>query len=97
MGLIRLRPLFSSDFRINGVPAKQMRHLPSAQEDRDEEKEGGVGGAADVTHQTDVPLYYPASPSPPSAPLLHDYPVSLKLEGGHDDGPIRIINVYGQI
>lgn len=42
-GLICLRPLFSSDFRINGVPAKQMRHLPSAQEDRDEEKEG-MGG-----------------------------------------------------
>lgn len=57
-----------------------MRHLPSAQEDRDEEKEGG-GAAADVTHQTDVPLYNPASLHPTPHPL-HDYPVSLKLEGG---------------
>lgn len=62
MGLISLRPVFSSDFGINGAPAKQMRHLPSAQEDWDEEgglEEGGV----DVTGQTDVPLYYPASSS----------------------------------
>lgn len=68
MGLISLRPVFSSDFGINGAPAKQMRHLPSAQEDWDEEggwreREGGVGGGVDVTGQTDVPLYYPASSS----------------------------------
>lgn len=60
MGLISLCPVFSSDFGINGAPAKQMRHLPSAQEDWDE---GGGGGGVDVTGQTDVPLYYPASSS----------------------------------
>lgn len=65
MGLICLRPVFSSDFRINGAPAKQMRHLPSAQEDWDEGGVGGGwgGGGVDVTGQTDVPLYYPASSS----------------------------------
>ena len=59
MGLISLRPVFSSDFGINGAPAKQMRHLPSAQEDWDEGGGGGVG----ATGQTDVSLYYPGAPS----------------------------------
>lgn len=61
MGLISLRPVFFSDFGINGARAKQMRHLPSAQEDWDE-RGGGLGGV-DVTRLTDVPLYYPASSS----------------------------------
>lgn len=54
-----------------------MRHLPSAQEDWDRvvvlgRRGGGAGGwglgwmvrvgGVDVTGQTDVPLYYPASP-----------------------------------
>lgn len=63
MGLICLCPVFSSDFGINGAPAKQMRHLPTAQKDWDE---GGLKeeeGCVDVTGQTDVPLYYPASSS----------------------------------
>lgn len=76
MGLISLRPVFSSDFGINGAPAKQMRHLPSAQEDWDER-----GGGADVTRQTDVPLYYPASSS--------SLPRVLETRREIDDFPIR--------
>lgn len=48
MGPIRLRRVFSSDFGINGAPAKQMGELEE-------------GGGGDVTGQTDVLLYYPAS------------------------------------
>lgn len=78
MGLIWLRPRFFSDFGINGAPAKQMRHLPSAQEDWDE---GGLGGV-DVTRQTDVPLYYPASSSSLPCVLetkrkIHDFRVGV--------------------
>lgn len=73
MGLISLRPVFSSDFGINGAPAKQMRHLPSAQEDWDE----GVGGrVGELLTSPGKQMFLYITQRPP-----HRCPVSLKLGG----------------
>lgn len=94
MGLISLRPVFSSDFGINGAPAKQMRHLPSAQEDWDEEggwreREGGVGG---VLTSPGKQMFLYITQRPP-----HDYPVSLKTRREIDDFPFGVLAFIGEM
>lgn len=72
MGLISLRPVFSSDFGINGAPAKQMRHLPSAQEDWDEGglARGGEGEEGVLTSPGKQMFLYITQRPPGSLPCV---------------------------
>lgn len=88
MGLICLRPVFSSDFGINGAPAKQMRHLPTAQKDWDE---GGLKEEGVLTSPGKQMFLY-ITQRPP-----HDYPVSLKVGGKIDDFPFGLLTFKAEM